>query len=40
MGELYPLNQSGDMNGDGIVDKNDAVYLLRYTLLPKLYPLK
>ncbi|MBO4501616.1 MAG: hypothetical protein J5760_05180 [Clostridia bacterium] len=28
----------GDVNGDGAVTSDDAVYLLRYTLFPKQYP--
>jgi hypothetical protein len=36
---LYPLNQSGDMNGDGEVNDKDVVYLLRHTLFPEVYPL-
>ena len=28
----------GDMNGDGRVDSDDAVYLLRHTFLPSRYP--
>ena len=27
----------GDVNGDGLVDSNDAIYLLYYTLLPERY---
>ena len=27
------------MNGDGFVDSDDAIYLLRYTLMPDRYPL-
>ena len=30
---------TGDMNGDGTVNSDDAIYLLRYTLLPDQYPL-
>lgn len=29
----------GDMNGDGLVDSDDAIYLLYYTLLPEYYPI-
>ena len=29
----------GDVNGDGKVNSNDAIYLLRYTLQPSRYPL-
>ena len=29
----------GDVNGDEKVDSNDAIYLLRYTLLPDKYPI-
>jgi len=35
----YPINQSGDMNGDGRVDSNDAIWLLRHTMNPARYPL-
>ena len=27
----------GDVNGDGVVDSNDAIHLLRHTLLPSMY---
>ena len=30
---------TGDMNGDGTVNSDDAIYLLRYTLNPEKYPL-
>ena len=29
----------GDMNGDGVLGSSDAVYLLRYSIMPNLYPL-
>lgn len=29
---------NGDVNGDGVINSNDAVYLLRYTLLPSRFP--
>ncbi len=29
----------GDVNGDGYVNSNDAIYLLRYTLSPNRYPI-
>ena len=29
----------GDVNGDDKVDSNDAIYLLRYTLMPEKYPI-
>ena len=29
----------GDVNGDGAVTSDDAVYLLRYTLFPGEYPI-
>ena len=29
----------GDMNGDGRVDSNDAIYLLRHVMSPERYPL-
>ncbi|MBR6558618.1 MAG: hypothetical protein IKT70_06365 [Clostridia bacterium] len=29
----------GDVNGDGYVNDRDAIYLLRYTLMPELYPI-
>lgn len=29
----------GDVNGDELVDKNDAVYLLRYVVFPDKYPI-
>ena len=29
---------TGDMNGDGEVDSDDAIYLLRHVLLPEKYP--
>ena len=35
----YPIEQSGDMNGDGKVNSDDAIYLLRHTLRPSDYPL-
>lgn len=39
----YPLGaipgQPGDMNGDGRVDSNDAIRLLRHVMSPERYPL-
>lgn len=29
----------GDVNGDGKVDSDDSIYLLRYTLMPEMYPI-
>jgi len=29
----------GDVNGDGYVNDRDAIYLLRYTLMPEFYPI-
>jgi hypothetical protein len=29
----------GDMNGDSIVNSSDAIYLLRHTIMPTLYPI-
>ena len=29
----------GDVNGDDKVDSNDAIYLLRHTLMPDKYPI-
>lgn len=38
--DLYPINQSGDMDGNGVVEYGvDAVYLLSYTFFPDEYPL-
>lgn len=31
--------KTGDMNGDGFVNSDDAIYLLRYTLTSEKYPL-
>ena len=31
--------ERGDVNGDGYVNSNDAIYLLRYTLSPNRYPI-
>ena len=39
MEDLYPITQSGDVNGDGKVNSADAIYLLRHTIMPNLYPL-
>jgi hypothetical protein len=36
---LYPFAQPADMNGDGVVNSADAIYLLRHTIMPDLYPL-
>ena len=30
---------AGDVNGDGVVDSDDAIYLLRFTFNPDSYPL-
>ena len=35
--ELFSIIR-GDVNGDRIVNSDDAIYLLRYTLLPEEYP--
>ena len=37
--EEYPLNQSCDYNGDGVIDSSDAVYLLYHFMFGELYPL-
>ena len=29
----------GDVNGDDIIDSDDVIYLLKYTLLPDIYPI-
>ncbi len=34
-----PLPMAGDVNGDGVVDSDDAIYLLRFTFNPDSYPL-
>lgn len=31
--------EAGDMNGDGILNSADAIYLLRHTIMPEKYPL-
>ena len=31
--------KTGDVNGDGMINSNDAIYLLRHTLMPDNYPL-
>ena len=36
----YPINQSGDVNGDGQITTDDAIYLLRHILQPDKYPLR
>ena len=40
MPSLYPIAQSGDVNGDGVVNSADAIYLLRHIIMPGLYPLE
>ena len=37
--EDYPINQEADYNGNGMVDKDDAIHLLMYTFFPDDYPL-
>ena len=37
--DQYPLEQSGDMDGDGDTDADDAIYLLRHNFMPASYPL-
>ena len=34
-----PYALAGDINGDGVIDSDDAVYLLRHTFNPDAYPL-
>jgi hypothetical protein len=34
-----PMYIRGDVNGDGYVTNKDAIYLLRYTLMPGRYPI-
>lgn len=34
-----PYALDGDINGDGVIDSDDAVYLLRHTFNPDAYPL-
>ena len=31
--------ENGDMNGDGQLNKDDAIYLLRHVVFPDKYPL-
>ena len=31
--------ERGDVNGDGRVNSADAIYLLRHTIMPGIYPL-
>ena len=38
--DAYPLLYNGDINLDGIVDRQDAIYLLYHVLLPDQYPIK
>ena len=35
----YPSYIIGDLNGDGVVDMNDAILLLQHSMFPDLYPL-
>ena len=32
-------NNVGDVNGDGAIDSDDSIYLLRYTFDPDLFPI-
>jgi len=34
-----PEENSGDMDGSGGIDKDDAIYLLRHVVYPEQYPL-
>ncbi len=36
---VLPALERGDLDGDGVLDSNDAIYLLRHTLRPDRYPL-
>jgi hypothetical protein len=40
MQAMYPVVQSADVNGDGTVNSADAIYLLRHSIMPSMYPLK
>lgn len=40
-GEEYPINQNADFDGSGLVDSDDAIYLLYHVLFGDTdYPLK
>ncbi len=34
-----PLQKSGDVKTDGVVDEDDAIYLLQHVLLPEFFPI-
>ena len=36
---VEPEYKPGDVNGDGELDKDDAIYLLRYVVFPEKYPI-
>ena len=37
---IAAANLEGDVNGDGILNSADAIYLLRHTIMPEKYPLQ